>query len=75
LNLEKKKCDELIAYWREGSKEDLASAIEIFKNSKKNGPALFYLHLALKKVLKSYFVEKFQNHAPYTHNLIILIEK
>ena len=75
MKLEKHKADELVKYWTEGSKEDLESAIGIFDQGKRIGPSLFYLHLALEKILKSHFVEKFQIHAPYTHNLIILAEK
>ena len=73
LSADKKK--ELADYWRLGSLEDLESAKVILKSGKRPGPALFYLHLALEKALKFFYVEKFGTHAPYSHNLIILLEK
>ncbi len=73
LSADKQK--ELSDYWRLGSIEDLESAKVIFQTGKRAGPALFYLHLSLEKALKCFYVDKFGAHAPYTHNLIILLEK
>lgn len=33
---------------------------------------LFYLHLSIEKMLKSFYVSTMNKHAPFSHNLIFL---
>lgn len=68
------KVVELSEYWKEGSKEDLESARVIIYQSFLFAPGLFFLHLSLEKALKHYYVLKFNVHAPFSQNLISLVE-
>lgn len=63
---------QLISYWNDGSRDDYETAQEIFAHTERFASALFYAHLAVEKRLKALFVERFRDHAPYTHNLIHL---
>jgi HEPN domain-containing protein len=69
------KVQELSLYWNEGSKEDLESARIIVLQGLRFAPGLFFLHLSLEKAFKSYYVLRFKDHAPFTHNLVSLVEK
>lgn len=69
------KISKLIEYWADAAKEDWETASSIFTKANEFGAALFFLHLALEKILKSRVVEQTQTHAPYTHNLVVLLEK
>lgn len=73
--LTSEKTGALVQYWEAGSKDDLDSALSIFSKAERYGAALFFLHLALEKSLKAAYVKKNKTHAPYTHNLLSLIEK
>ncbi|HIE05594.1 MAG TPA: HEPN domain-containing protein [bacterium (Candidatus Stahlbacteria)] len=43
---------------------------------KRHYPYALYLgHLALEKILKSYYVKKIDKAAPYSHNLLYLAER
>jgi HEPN domain-containing protein len=75
MQLDEDKAAHLVEYWNEGSKEDLESAEAILSSALKVGPALFYLHLSIEKALKAAYVKKYKEHAPYTHNLPVLVEK
>ena len=61
----------LIEYWLEGSRYDWDTFLSL-KKSKRYGPALFFLHLSLEKKLKSVIVKKEKQHAPFSHNLVLL---
>lgn len=37
--------------------------------------SLFFLHLALEKALRAAYVSAFATHAPYSYNLLVLVEK
>jgi HEPN domain-containing protein len=65
----------LIEYWLEASEKDLHSAQQIAKKTKEYVNVLFLVHLSIEKILKAYYVYKFKDHAPYTHNLIQLASK
>jgi HEPN domain-containing protein len=75
LVLQESALIKLVEHWKNGSREDLESSRIILFEGKRYAPAMFYLHLALEKALKSYCVEKFKEHAPFTHNLPVLLEK
>lgn len=73
--LDDEKALTLIQYWEAGSKDDLESALSIFSKAERYAASLFFLHLALEKKLKAAYVKKTHSHAPFTHNLLVLIEK
>jgi HEPN domain-containing protein len=69
------KIKNLVEFWKEGSDEAFLTAIEIFQNTSKYAMVLFNLHLAVEKSLKSKIVEKLEEYAPFTHNLVHLASK
>ena len=69
------KLTRLIDYWAQAAKDDWETASSIYSKAKEYGAALFFLHLALEKILKARVVQHTQTHAPYSHNLIVLLEK
>jgi HEPN domain-containing protein len=74
-SLSDEKAATLIQYWADGSKDDLESALSIFSKTERYTASLFFLHLAIEKRLKAAYVKKTKCHAPFTHNLLVLIEK
>lgn len=65
----------LALFWSKESKSDFDLANDIIRKTKRYGGGLFFLHLSIEKKLKSIFVRKFCDHAPFTHNLIALAER
>ncbi|MBF0205414.1 MAG: HEPN domain-containing protein [Oligoflexia bacterium] len=65
----------LVEYWKENSIEDLAAAKDIAIKASRNIHALFFLHLAIEKVLKALFVHINGTQAPLIHNLLLLANK
>lgn len=63
-----------IDIWVEGSKDALDTAQKLFV-SKKFNHSLFFLHLALEKLLKAIYISKKDEAPPYTHDLVTLAEK
>ena len=61
----------LIQYWEKSSENDFSVAQDLFK-SKKYSYALFFCHLALEKLLKSFIVKHTKKSAPLEHNLVRL---
>lgn len=62
-----------IKYWRESSSQDFKAAKALF--DKKLYPhCLFFCHLSLEKLLKSFVMEKTGETAPYIHDLPRLAE-
>ena len=68
--MEPKKKKKIVAYWIEFSNEDLESAEKIIFNTHRFLPGMFFLHSALEKRLKAYFVKSQNTDAPLSHNLI-----
>ncbi len=62
----------LVTYWKQGSELNFESAKAIAEKSKKYVEALCFLHLSCEKIVKAYYVQKKQEHAPYSHNLLYL---
>ena len=62
-----------IAHWRDGAREDWQVAAELLENGRVR-QALFFMHLALEKALKSHVCRHTGDLAPHTHNLIRLAE-
>ena len=65
---------EVIKYWLKSSKEDLKTAEELYK-VKRYHHALFFLHLAIEKILKGIYVKKNEKSPLPIHNLARLAEQ
>lgn len=63
----------LYNHWRGGADEEIEIA-SILLEKHKVRQALFFLHLALEKAVKSLVVRKTQDHPPKIHNLTRLAE-
>jgi len=62
-----------ISYWKNGAEEDFQVADQLIKSGKiRHG--LFFLHLALEKILKSHVCHNSKDIAPRLHNLARLAE-
>lgn len=62
-----------IAHWRAGAEEDFEVARELVGNGRlRHG--LFFLHLALEKMLKAHVAKETREVPPKIHNLIRLAE-
>lgn len=57
-----------IKIWVDGANDALDTANKLF-NSKKYHHALFFLHLALEKILKALYISIKDEAPPYIHNL------
>jgi HEPN domain-containing protein len=58
--------------WIDSAEYDLATAKSLLK-AKRKVYVIFMCHLAVEKMLKGLFSAKFNKLAPYTHNLIYLL--
>jgi HEPN domain-containing protein len=59
---------ESVNIWVEGANDALDSAYKLVE-SKKYHHALFFLHLALEKILKALYISTKDEAPPYIHNL------
>ena len=62
-----------IEYWRQTSEDDLEAAEALF-NYRKFRQALFFAHLSMEKILKSYVVKNTQAVPPKIHDLLRLMK-
>ena len=62
-----------IDMWVEGAVDALDTCDKLFK-SKKYHHSLFFLHLALEKIIKALYISKVDDSPPYIHNLKLLIK-
>ncbi|MBF0629045.1 MAG: HEPN domain-containing protein [Magnetococcales bacterium] len=58
-------------YWRNGSDEDRETALILLEKGKSR-EGLFFMHLALEKILKAHFCKINREHPPRIHNLTLL---
>lgn len=65
--------DKIVNHWIETSDEDFNTMITLYK-SKSYGWSLFLGHISTEKLLKALYVKRFNEHAPFTHNLYRLSE-
>lgn len=65
--------EKTIAYYQESAERDWKTAHQLF-DGKNYSYALFFCHLTLEKLLKSFVVEKTDAPAPFIHNLVKLAE-
>ena len=63
--------DKTLDYWVESAEYDFDTGKNLLV-SKKFPYALFFAHLAIEKVLKAIVVKNTEEHAPYTHSLVML---
>ena len=63
--------DKTIDYWLESAEYDFETGKKLLE-SKKYPYALFFAHLAIEKILKAIVVKNTEEHAPYTHSLVML---
>jgi len=66
--------NDIIKYWADSANEALETAETLLSN-KKYVYAMFFLHLAVEKKLKGYYVYLNREEAPYGHNLVVLASK
>ena len=63
-----------VEYWRVGSDQDWAVAVDLIqRGSQRHG--LFFLHLAMEKLLKAHVCRVTNGFPPKIHNLLTLREK
>lgn len=62
-----------IEFWQDGASEDLEVARELI-SYKRYRHGLFFLHLALEKMLKAHVCRNINDIAPRIHNLVRLAE-
>ena len=60
--------DKIVNHWIDTSDEDF-NTMEMLFFSKSYGWSLFLGHISTEKLLKALYVKKFNEHAPFTHNL------
>lgn len=65
---------EAIKIWLDGAIDSMDTAQQLL-NSRKFNHSLFFLHLAVEKILKAVFIHKKDTAPPYTHDLVVLAEK
>ncbi len=70
-NIDKEK---IVNHWIETSENDFQT-MHMLHNSKSYSWALFLGHISVEKLLKAVYVNKFEKHAPFTHNLYRLAEQ
>ena len=68
LDLEKQ-----VTFWRNSAQEDLTVAQELLERGRTRH-GLFFLHLALEKLLKAHVCRQTRDLAPRLHNLVRLAE-
>lgn len=65
--------DKHILHWQNGAKEDLEVAKQLLASDKiRHG--LFFLHLAMEKIIKAHICRNTNDIAPRLHNLVRLAE-
>lgn len=67
-------CKEIEKYWIDSSDDDFEVSEKLFEN-KKYMQSMFFLHLAIEKLLKGLFVNRNKIEANRGHNLQTLIKK
>ena len=65
----------MVKFWLEGASEDWDFAMEIWKSGKRLYNALFFVQMALEKILKALHYHKKNDHPLLTHDLVLLSKK
>lgn len=66
--------NEAIEYWLKSSRDDFDTAQKL-SSLKKYNHALFFLHLALEKIIKGIYLANKKDAPPLIHDLVSLSEK
>ncbi|MDA2921739.1 HEPN domain-containing protein [Patescibacteria group bacterium AH-259-L07] len=61
-----------VEYWVKTSQHDYKTMLGLFR-IKRYSDCLFYGHIVLEKILKALVVYKTKKYAPYTHDLVYLV--
>jgi len=64
--------ERISGFWQKSADLDFAAAQDLFK-SEKYPHSLFFMHLALEKILKALYVKIRQSYPPRSHNLKYLV--
>ena len=70
----KEQVAKIIKYWQKTADHDYKTMRWLFKG-KRYSDALFFGHIVLEKILKGLVVQKIKKEAPYTHNLLLLMDR
>ena len=73
--MENREAKQLVRFWKEASIRDLDAARDIFEKTKNYVTVLFYIHLAIEKILKALYVYDRREHAPFSHNLMYIAKE
>jgi HEPN domain-containing protein len=65
--------EKIVNHWLETSEEDFQTMLTLY-DAKSYSWALFLGHISTEKLLKAFYVKKFEKHAPFLHNLYRLAE-
>ena len=68
-----KNIEKTINYWLTSSEDDFRVMMSLYQSKNYNW-ALFLGHITVEKLLKAYYVKKYQTHAPFIHDLYRLAE-
>lgn len=66
--------DGQINYWRNLAVKDFQFAERVLAHDPETLYALFFVHLALEKILKAYVAKRIKDFPPRNHNLLFLAE-
>ena len=69
-----KDVEKVYQYWLSSSDKDYEVLLNLFQSRNYNW-ALFLGHIVLEKLIKAYFVKHNGTHAPYSHDLRLLVKK
>lgn len=64
----------IVEYWLKGADYNYQTAKFLYEG-KRYVDCLFFCHLMLEKILKGLAVAEIKTHAPYIHDLDVLVEK
>lgn len=62
-----------IEYWRKGAEEDFPVGLRLVRDGRTRH-GLFFIHLALEKIIKAHVCRTIGDLAPRSHNLARLVE-
>jgi HEPN domain-containing protein len=61
-------------FWKNGATEEITSTA-VLLNNKELRQSLFFVHLSLEKILKTFNIKEKGEHPPITHSLKYIAEK
>lgn len=73
MHLSRKQINEIVDYWQKSAERDFETFLFLYKN-KRYSDSLYFGHITLEKILKSFVVKKINTEAPKIHDLVRLEE-